>query len=219
MKAEHKINLKRVLKKITISLKDIPFNSLIESLSGYKVLPFKPKNKKDKKLLETLKTIATKVGKTINKNGIVSSRPNEAGNSIETFVIDAFKKCGLSANIPKCKSGKKKATGYPDIEFVDGYGRINYLECKTYNINTLDSNMRSFYLSPSKSFKITKNAHHFILSFEIFVDGRKRNKNIYKCKKWKIMSLHKLLVNVKHEFNSNNKKLYSKNLILAEGDL
>lgn len=79
--------------------------------------------------------------------------------------------------------------------------------------------MRSFYLSPSEEFKITKDAHHIVVSFEAFVAGNKRGKYIFKCRSWKIISLEKLLVDVKYEFNSDNKRLYSPDLVLAEGKL
>ncbi len=43
---------------------------------------------------------------------------------------------------------------------------------------------------------------------------------VYKCKTYKILSIEKLLVDVKYEFNSDNKRLYSYNhgtILLAEG--
>jgi len=49
------------------------------------------------------------------------------------------------------------------------------------------------------------------------VDGRTGNKNIYKCKSWKIVTLENLKCDVKYEFNSDNKRLYAAELILAEG--
>ncbi|MBF8266145.1 MAG: Type II site-specific deoxyribonuclease [Dehalococcoidia bacterium] len=162
---------------------------------------------------------------------------------------------GYQAETPKTLTGKSKATGYPDIEFIDEFGRSNYLECKTYNIEPLaksannvtlskakglgwprfftpfrmtfargsieniSTTQRSFYLSPSEEFKITKDAHHIVVSFEAFVAGNKGGKYIFKCRSWKIISLEKLLVDVKYEFNSDNKRLYSPDLILAEGEL
>ncbi len=71
--------------------------------------------------------------------------------------------------------------------------------------------MRSFYLSPSDDFKVSKDALHLLIAFEItlknqasFVSG------------WKIITVDRLLVDVKYEFNSNNPRLYTKESLLAE---
>lgn len=117
------------------------------------------------------------------------------------------------------KSGKRKAMGYPDIIF---YHRRKpyYLECKTYNQENIGTTQRSFYFSPSEEFKVIYDAPHFILSFEIYVAGEQRGKHIYKCKHYKILSIDSLSLDVKYEFNSDNKRMYSgKNgtIILAEG--
>jgi len=92
------------------------------------------------------------------------------------------------------------------------------VECKTFNIESLDTTFRSFYLSPSEDFKVTKDARHLAISFEIYVEGRSGNKNIYKCKSWKILTLDRLLVDVKYEFNADNRRLYDNKLILAQGE-
>src|SRR3989338_6618905 len=179
-------NLENVIKQMLFPLKGIPFNLVIESISGKKILPFNKNDKKDERLLGDLKKIAKIAGIRINKTGIVRARPNEVGK---------------------------------DIELIDKFSRTSYLECKTFNIENIDTTQRSFYLSPSKDFKVTKDAHHFIISYEVYIANKKGKKNIFKCKSWKILTLEKLLVDVKYEFNTHNKQLYSKALILAEGKL
>lgn len=198
-------------------LKGIPLNLVIESISQHKIIPFDKNNRNDKIILKKLQKVAKIAGKKVNTKGILQSRPNEVGNNIEPFIKNALNKIGYIADIPTAKNGKKKSTGYPDIEFIDEFENINYLECKTYNIRNISTTQRSFYLSPSVNFKITKDAHHFVISFEIFIVGKKGKLNIYKCKSWKILSIEKLEVDVKYEFNSDNKRLYSKKIILAEG--
>lgn len=42
---------------------------------------------------------------------------------------------------------------------------------------------------------------------------------IYLSKGWKILSIEDLNVDVKYEFNSDNRRLYKPELILAEGNL
>lgn len=213
-------NLENVIKQMLFPLKGIPFNLVIENISGKKILPFNKNDKKDERLLGDLKKIAKIAGIRINKTGIVRARPNEVGNDIEPFVKKALLFIGYKADTPQTgKSKKKKTMGYPDIEFIDKFSRTSYLECKTFNIENIDTTQRSFYLSPSKDFKVTKDAHHFIISYEVYIASKKGKKNIFKCKSWKILTLEKLLVDVKYEFNTHNKQLYSKALILAEGKL
>ena len=151
----------------------------------------------------------------VNEKGIIRTRANEVGNDIESFVKESLSEIGYQSNTPKTLGGKSKASGYPDIEFKDEYDRWHYIECKTYNIKNLNTTFRSFYLSPSKDFKVTKDAHHFGFSFEIYVDRSTGNKHIYKVRSWKILDLSKLKLDVKYEFNSDNKTLYKEELIIA----
>jgi hypothetical protein len=200
-------------------LKGIPFKLVIESICNHTILPYEPSNSKDVKLLKNLCNVAEIAGKNINEVGIKRKRPNEVGNDIELFVKKALDSIGYRSRTPLTNAGHTKTVGYPDLEFIDEYRRVNYLECKTYNIQNINTTMRSFYLSPSDDFKITKDAHHLIISFEIIEDSHVGDFNLYKCRGWKILSAEKLLVNVKYEFNSDNAKLYQKDFILAEGIL
>lgn len=214
---KYTIKLENIIKQMLNPLKSIPFSLVIEGLSNRKVIPFNNRSIKDNKVLKTLKSVAKSAGRQANKSGIKSSRANEVGNYIESYIIDELNKVGFSADIPKSASGKKKSTGYPDIYFKDSYGRGNYLECKTFNFNNVTTTQRSFYLSPSKDFKITEDARHFVISFETYLDGRYKGKNVYRFKRWKLLSLENLDVDVKYEFNSDNARLYAKEHILAEG--
>jgi len=211
--------LENVIKQMLKPLKDIPLSIVIESLSSHKIIPFKPKSKKDVQVLKVLKKVAKLAGSNVTKEGIRRKRPNEVGNDIEPFVHDALNRYGYSAMTPTTESGKMKSTGYPDLVFIDEFKRKNYLECKTFNIDNVSTTQRSFYLSPSEDFKITCDAHHFVISFEVYVDGRDGDKNIYRCRSWKILSVENLLVDVKYEFNSDNLRLYSDELLLAHGTI
>jgi hypothetical protein len=219
MKSKNSKELDGIISQMLKPLKGISLNVVIEGLSGCKIIPFDIKNKKDKELLDTLKKVVIKAGKEVNKTGIVSSRPNEVGNDIEPFVKNALNEFNMEAYTPLTIDGKHKSTGYPDIEFIDINRRTNYLECKTFNIDNVDTSQRSFYLSPSEDFKITKDAHHFVISYEIYVAGRSGSNNIYKCKSWKLITLENLECDVKYEFNSDNKRLYDPKLLLAEGKI
>lgn len=205
-----------VIAKMLKPLKDLKLGLVIEGISGCRVVPFKNKNVKDRKILDTLVKMADNVISEINKTKIIRKRANEVGNDIEIFVKESLNRFGYKAKTPSIKSGKSKSPGYPDLEFIDEFGQINYLECKTYNKNNISTSFRSFYLSPSKNFKITKNAHHFGISFEIITKRKSDENNIYNAIDWKILDLSQLKLDLKYEFNASNKKLYSKELIIAE---
>jgi len=207
MKDDYTRHLENIIKKLLDPLQNVPFNLVIEAISGYQVIPFNENSSYDKRLLSKLKTVATKAGRKINLNGIISRRPNEVGNYIEPFVKQALQEEGLMPDTPAGKSGRKKSAGYPDIIFYFE-DKPQYLECKTYNKRNINTTQRSFYLSPSKDFKVVHNAHHFILSYEIFLAGRKGGRGIYKCSYFRLLSIENLLVDVKHEFNSDNRRLY-----------
>lgn len=221
VKREYVQNLENVIKQMLIPLKGVPFNLVIETLSGHKVIPFDSANQEDKELLQLLKKATIETGKEINKNGIQSRRANEVGNYIEDFVRNGLNKVGLRSETPRGKSGRRKAMGYPDLLFYFR-NKPYYLECKTYNKENIATTQRSFYFSPSRDFKVTHDTHHLMVSYEIGVEGRSGTKNIYKCRHWKIISIENLLVDVKNEFNSNNRRLYSSEggtKLLAEGDI
>ncbi len=210
---EYVKQLEDVIKKMLAPLKDIPLKIVIKSLSGYDIIDFDRSDPKDKELLDCLINTCKNAMQSINLNGIKpkSDRPNEAGNAIEPYVKNELTKLGCNAHTPITASGKEKSSGYPDIVFTDKTGRENYLECKTFNENSLNSSLRSFYLSPSNDFKITANAHHFLVSFEM----EKRQLRFY-AKGFKLLTLEKLNVDVKNEFNTNNKELYKAENILFE---
>lgn len=199
--------LENVIGKFMAPVKDIPFSVAIRALSGCKVLSFDKKSFLDRELLKLITSAAKTAGGSAFKDGIYTSRPNEAGNKIEPFVKKALHDLGLKAETPVTKSGKRKATGYPDIEITDKHDRTIYLECKTYNLKNVDTTQRAFYFSPSENFKVTKDALHFMLSFQIEKE-RRFGKTAYVPKHWRLYTLENLVVDVKHEFNQSNRKLY-----------
>jgi len=218
---EYTKKLENVIKQMLQPLKDIPFNLVIESMTGKKVISFDFAKSDHRKILSLLKQAALNAGKEINKTGILRPRPNEVGNDIEPYVRNALNLLDVNADIPIGPSGHKKSTGYPDILFWFNENPY-YLECKTYNIKNIKTTQRSFYFSPSDEFKVIYDASHFILSFEIYVAGEQGNKHIYKCKHYKILSIESLSLDIKYEFNSDNKRMYSGKdgtIILAEGDI
>ena len=80
----------------------------------------------------------------IRERKIITKRANEVGNKIEFFVRDALIAVGYDAQIPSTSKGIHRSAGYPDIVFMDRFDRtiVTYLECKTYNIQNIDTTQR-----------------------------------------------------------------------------
>jgi len=216
---EYVKELEGTIKQFLKPLKNIPFKIAMKAVSGCKVIPFNKDDPQDQELLERLIEVAKIATKNANDKGIFTRRPNEVGNHIEPFVIDALNKLGLKADRPKTKEGKGKAVGYPDIFVEDEYGRPNYIECKTYNERNYQTTQRSFYFSPSErpmDFKVIHDARHIIVSFKI-EQGEINGKRAFVPVYWKIFSIDNLMGQIKHEFNSSNKQMYTKEALLAEG--
>ncbi len=190
-------------------IKNMPFETIIKGLSGYDLLPFD--KIKDCILLDKLHKSINKCYENIkNQGGIFSDRPNEVGNYIEQPVIEAINQLniGLIASRPKTKKGKLKNSGYPDILITHQEENI-YLEIKTFNKKSSNSAFRSFYLSPSAEFKISCDAKHLLLAFEM-----QQNEKNYMPISYKLITLEHLKCQIKHEFNANNIDLYTKESIL-----
>lgn len=204
--------LQGIVAQMLKPLKNLPLSVVIEGLSKHYVILFDEYDNKDQQILETLKKVADDVLATVNRRGINKSRANEVGNAIEPFVKNSLNKYDYQSNTPRASNRKRKASGYPDIEFIDEFNRLNYLECKTYSIDKINDTQRSFFISPSKDFKVCQNAHHFGISFAM----EKPVNNIYHIHSWKILDLGRLKLNVKYEFNANNKNLYADNVVIAK---
>lgn len=213
--------LEETISQFLKPLKNIPFKIAIKAMSGCNVTPFDKNDSQDQQLLKDLIEATKIAAKNANQKGIFTRRENEVGNHIEPFMIGALNKIGLKADRPKTREGKKKAVGYPDIFVKDRNERPNYVECKTYNERNYQTTQRSFYFSPAErptDFKVIYDARHIIISFKI--EGAERNgKRAFIPTYWKIFSTDNLIGQIKHEFNSTNKQMYTKEALLAEGKI
>ncbi len=192
--------------------KDIPFSSIIKILFNKDVLNFNNNEADNQELLGKLSEVANDVCNAVTEaGGISKSRPNEAGNKLEKFVEESLKTVGFSdACSPLGATGKKQTQGYPDLEFTHR-DRTIYLEIKSYEKGKENDSFRTFYFSPSETFKVTKDAIHLLLAFETTnINGSRF------LGKWKIISLDKLTVNIKYEFQTSNKGLYKIESIMLE---
>jgi len=213
--------LEEAISQFLKPLKNIPFKIAIKAMSGCKVIPFNKNNPDDRQLLTDLIEATKIAAKNANQHGIFTRRENEVGNHIEPFMIEALNKIGLKADRPETREGKKKAVGYPDIFVIDRKGRPNYIECKTYNERNYQTTQRSFYFSPAErpsDFKVIYDARHIIVSFKTERAAR-AGKTAFIPVYWKIFSTDNLIGQIKHEFNSTNKQMYTEEALLAEGGI
>jgi hypothetical protein len=210
--------LEAVLEQMLKPVKGIPFRIIVKSIAGCEVIPIDPQCPEDADMLRGLERAIHAAAAEVRLRPIERPRPNEVGNDIEVFVKAALLAQGFRVESPAARNGLTKGVGYPDILIFDKAGRPTYVECKTYSAGTVSSSMRSFYLSPSENFKVSLDARHVVLSFEMIADALPGSRNSrYAPVGFKLIDVSDLLCDVKYEFNSDNRRLYDKDLILLEG--
>ena len=212
--------LENVLAQMLKPVRNIPFNIIVKSLSTKEIIKFDASRAADARLLEKLKIAIKLTAEAVRKTPICRPRPNEVGNDIEPFVMKALKDAGLKAQRPTSSAGQGKSTGYPDILVLDEESRPTYIECKIFAEGAASTTMRSFYLSPSESFKVTLSARHLLLAFGMSSEPIANSRDSqYRPQSFKLVDLHDLLCDVKYEFNSDNRRLYVDDLVLLYGNV
>ena len=212
MNEDYVNDLENFVRRMLKPMRDLSFRVIIKSISGQSVLTFK----KEQSLIKTLGECFEEAGDKINARGIKSNRANEVGNKIEPFVKNALINHDLEADTPQNRDGRRISAGYPDMIFYYKKKPV-YLECKTYNLDNINTTQRSFYFSPSKNFKITQDAPHLLVSYQIL-----KKSGRYFTSHWRLYSLENLKVDLKHEFNQSNRKLYGNSSylnLIEEGDI
>ena len=215
--AERVAQLEDVLAQMLQRIRGVPFSVIVKALAKHSIIPIDGNSRQDTKLVNLLSRSAVGAGQATQKQPIVRPRPNEVGNDIEAYVIDAANKIGLHCARPLTASGAGKSTGYPDILVHDEDNRPTYLECKIYALGKAPNSMRSFYVSPSENFKITQDARHLLMAFGMSAMPLGGQDVEYRAMEFKLVDLHDLLCDVKYEFNSDNRRLYADDLVLASG--
>lgn len=205
------------LAELTKPYKNILFKTVIHATTGFRVLDLDTNNPAHVALRGKILKAAALAGERARQEGISSVRANEAGNHLEPFVRAALRDAGLEARIPVTTAGHAQVTGYPDIEITGA--TPCYLELKTYHATTADTTQRSFYYSPSAKPKITHDALHFLLAYELQKVTR-QGETLFVPAHWKLLTLQDLEVDLKSEFNQSNRGMYRDGkLLLDEGKL
>lgn len=189
--------LERRVRDLVHGMKDVPLPLVIKALSDCEVLPWSGED------ASGLEAVALTVLRQINEHGIDAPRVNEAGNVVERHVIAALSTHGFAAHRPAGPSGRARAAGYPDLEVTQGE-RLYYVEVKSFGAATIDSTQRTFYLSPSIDFKVTKDAFHLLIAVEL----EQTSTNRYHARSARWLDLARLRCDLKHEFNASNRDLY-----------
>jgi len=70
----------KVIKQMIQPLKNVPFNLVIEVLSGHRVIFFDENNPEHKEVLQVLEEVGEIAGRNIKNTGIKRARPNEVEN-------------------------------------------------------------------------------------------------------------------------------------------
>jgi len=157
--------LTSTLSQITTHTKPIPFKEVIQATTHFRVIDFDTNNPAQVELEKKLLHAAALAGGRAAREGLDAARANEAGNHLEPYVRAALREAGLQARVPVNTSGDAQATGYPDVEITGP--TPCYLELKTYNAATANTTQRTFYYSPSEHPKITRDALHFLLAYQL----------------------------------------------------
>ena len=182
------------------------FAEVIRMTTGREVLAFEPDNEVHRTLLDKLTAAARLAGERARTAGIRRARANEAGLEIERHVRTALAEVGLVAETPVTRSGVARAVGYPDLSVTDG-GLRCYLELKTHGAGTVASSQRTFYYSPSADPKVSVDALHLLLAYEL--ERRvEEGETVFRPGKFRLVSLHDMPVRLKIEYNQSNRGLY-----------
>jgi hypothetical protein len=172
-------------------IRNIPFSYVIEMTTGHKVIPL---SKEDKEVIDEIFKAAQAVLEEAKEEDYSTLRPNEISNRLEDKL-----RSKLNGVIPE-----NKVAGYPNI-MIERMEKVYYVEVKLAEIDKLDSSFRTFYYEPVELAKVTKDARHIMVGF------------LHKAKSiigFKIVDLSKINVNLKSEFNTNNKELYKSETVI-----
>ncbi len=194
----HNMEIAAIIEQMLNTPEAIPLRAVIKSVSEFDLLDWEGEQ------YEALAAAARAALSEINEKGIRDRRVNEVGNAVEVFVRKALSAEGFATGIPVTSSGRRKTTGYPDLAAERG-GQKFYIEVKIYNPENINTTLRSFYLSPSRDFKVIHSAYHLLIAFAMEPD----KSGAYRAKTVKWLDLFDLNCRLKYEFNASNRDLYA----------
>ena len=210
MSSDREERLEELLARFLRPLRGIPFEVMIRALCESTVHRFDRDVGSNRAALASITEAMRATCRAVQESPIQRPRPNEVGNDMEPFVIEALQAQGMAADAAKTKSGRGKTTGYPDVKIKTDDLPI-YLEVKTYAAANYKTTQRSFYLSPAEDHKVGEDGHHLLVGFEI-----ERKGDLFTPVAFEVVDLFGLDCDMKAEVNSDNLRLYQDHRILAK---
>lgn len=201
------------------TFRDVPFSSLVEISTGKQVLPMTPDDPVDAEILAGLDEAIGRVLVRMNAPDSVThreSRINEVSAYFETALIEEIDRAPeLECAYPRTAEGNLQRAGYPDLIIRHPEsGRVVYLDPKLVQEGSLESDLRTFYFTPSvQTRKVLHDASHLLVGIEH--DG---NTGKWKYLRWHLVDLARFKVRLKAEFQASNEDLYRPELIIRNGE-
>jgi hypothetical protein len=201
------------------TFRDVPFSSLVEISTGKQVLPMSPEDPVDAEILAGLDEAIGRVLVRLNAPDSIThreSRINEVSAYFETALIEEIDRAPeLECTYPRTAEGNLQRAGYPDLMIRHPEsGRVVYLDPKLVQEGSLESDLRTFYFTPSvQTRKVLHDASHLLVGIEH--DG---NTGKWKYLRWHLVDLARFKVRLKAEFQASNEDLYRPELIIRQGE-
>lgn len=201
------------------TFRDVPFSSLVEISTGRQVLPMSPDDPVDAEILAGLDGAIGLVLKRFNAPESITHREdriNEVSAYFETALIEEIDRLPeLECAYPRTAEGNLQRAGYPDLMIRHHEsGRVVYLDPKLVQEGSLESDLRTFYFTPSvQTRKVLYDASHLLVGIEH--DG---NTGKWKYLRWHLVDLADFKVRLKAEFQASNQDLYRPELIIRQGE-
>jgi hypothetical protein len=196
-------NIQNIL-KVSKEIVPINFKDVVHATTKKSVFTLDFNSKEDMELLNILYNSAREFVQSWERRRqrFQGGRINEVGRAIEDAFVQELKKTNLKAEF-------LSKSGYPDIKLIDKYDRVTYLESKAVS-KGWDSSFRSFYFTNGN--KIKNDARHLLIAWKL---AEERDK-YWQVLGFKLCDISRLKMNIKIEFNSSNKYLYTDELIVRD---
>lgn len=201
------------------TFRDVSFAELVEISTGRRVLPMSPGDPADAEILAVLGEAFNRVLERFNAPDSIThqeDRINEVSRYFETALIEEIDKTPeLECTYPRTAEGNLQRAGYPDLMVRHPEsGRIAYLDPKLVKEGSLQSDLRTFYFTPSvQTRKVLYDASHLLVGIEH--DGHTGK---WKYLRWHLVDLSGFRVRLKAEFQASNEDLYRPGMIIRTGE-
>lgn len=200
------------------SREDVAFRTVVERVTGHRVLPIDPMAPVDQAILAVITGAMNRSLAALNREDSPLRRErriNEASRYFEQSIRNLIAAHpDFECAVPATAGGASQTAGYPDLRIQHlPSGRVAYLDPKLVETGTLDGGLRTFYFTPgTHTNKILEDAHHLLVG--IRHDGKD---GAWTFLSWTLVDLHGFRVRLKAEYQAGNRDLYRPELIIRSG--